>query len=187
MFVFARPTAKLFTNWSDTTPTHIAGAPGCYDRDDVSRVVAARREQQRRPNLRRQREGRRRRRSSRQQAAQAMRRNVAIGRAMKGADRGQGLLGRLRGAGWVKVAPTPFLRSHDRCVSTHPFKSSIVERNVLKIGDVFALVISDDQTDGRRLPFKGRLTTVKKFSAEAGNRAIPRVDATRDSLAPLCA
>jgi hypothetical protein len=31
-------------------------------------------------------------------------------------------------------------------------------------------------------PFKGRLTTdqVKKCSAEAGNRAMPRVDATRE-------
>jgi hypothetical protein len=62
-------------------------------------------------------------------------------------------------------------------------KSSILERKVFRIGDVLALRYPMTKSMVGVSPFSGRLTTddVKKFSAEVGSSATPRVEATRDS------
>jgi hypothetical protein len=56
--------------------------------------------------------------------------------------------------------------------------SSIRERNVLRIGDVFALWYPTTKSIVGASPFSGRLTTdhFKKFSADAGSFLQPRRD-----------
>ena len=63
-----------------------------------------------------------------------------------------------------------------------PRSSSSLDRNSLRIGEVFALLYPTARSIVGASPSSGRLTTAQgnRFMAYAGISASPRVDATKD-------